>query len=112
MIEDIKQNPTKMSAHETFRRSIAELDRSLTRSRRTTIAEIVIVLAALVAPVLLGKIISNDQLEMISIVDGLLVLILVSRSYELVKHRQTKLILAKQLEIARSEERRVGKECR
>src|ERR1035438_1628471 len=37
---------------------------------------------------------------MISIVDGLLVLILVSRSYELVKHRQTKLILAKQLEIA------------
>src|ERR1700691_4400991 len=100
MIEDIKQNSTKMSAHETFRRSIAELDRSLTRSRRTTIAEIVTVLAALAAPVLLGKIISSDQLEMISVVDGLLVVILVSRSYELVKHRHTKLILAKQLEIA------------
>src|ERR1700732_2417932 len=55
MIEDIKQNPTKMSAHETFRRSIAELDRILIRSRRTAIAEIVTVLAALAAPFLLGK---------------------------------------------------------
>jgi diguanylate cyclase (GGDEF)-like protein len=109
MIEDIKQNPTKMTAHETFRRSIAELDRSLTRSRRTTIAEIVTVLAALAAPFLLGKIISNDQLEMIFIVDGLLVLILVSRSYELVKHRQTKLILAKQLEIATKQRVRTDK---
>jgi diguanylate cyclase (GGDEF)-like protein len=109
MSEDIKQNPTKMSDHETFRQSIAELDRSLTRSWRTTIAEIVTVLAALAAPFLLGKIISNDQLEMIFIVDGLLVLILVSRSYELVKHRQTKLILAKQLEIAAKQRTRTDK---
>src|ERR1700730_12427278 len=58
MIEEINQNPTKISAHETFSRSISELDRSLTRSRRTTIAEIVTVLAALAAPFLLGKIIS------------------------------------------------------
>jgi diguanylate cyclase (GGDEF)-like protein len=109
MSEDIKLNPTKMSDHETFRQSIAELDRSLTRSWRTTIAEIVTVLAALAAPFLLGKIISNDQLEMIFIVDGLLVLILVSRSYELVKHRQTKLILAKQLEIAAKQRTRTDK---
>jgi diguanylate cyclase (GGDEF)-like protein len=100
MSKDIKQTPTKMSAHETFRRSIAELNRSLIGSWRTTIAEIVTVLAALAAPFLLGKIVSNDQLRMIGIVDGLLVVILVSRSYALFKHRQIKLILAKQLEIA------------
>jgi diguanylate cyclase (GGDEF)-like protein len=109
MIEDIKQNPTKMTAHETFRRSIAELDRILIRSRRTAIAEIVTVLAALAAPFLLGKTISRNQLEMISIVDGLLVLILVSRSYELVRHRQTKRILAKQLEIAAKQRVRTDK---
>jgi diguanylate cyclase (GGDEF)-like protein len=109
MIEDSKQNPAKMSDHETFRRSIAELDRSLTSSRRTTIAEIVTVLAALAAPFLLGTIVSNDQLEMISIVDGLLVLILVSRSYELVRSRQTKLILAKHLKIAAKQRVRTDK---
>jgi diguanylate cyclase (GGDEF)-like protein len=109
MTEDIKQNATKMSAHETFRRSIAELDRSLARSRRTTIAEIVTVLAALAAPFLFGRTVSSSQLEMISIVDGLLVLVLLSRSYELVRHRQTKRILAKQLEIAARQRVRTDK---
>jgi diguanylate cyclase (GGDEF)-like protein len=109
MIEDIKQNPTKMSDHETFRRSIEELDRSLTKNWRTTVAEIVTVLAALAAPFLLGKMISNDQLKMDCLVDGLLVAILVSRSYELLRHRDIKLIIAKQLEIAAQQRARTEK---
>jgi diguanylate cyclase (GGDEF)-like protein len=109
MIEDIKQNPTKMSDHETFRRSIEELDRSLTKNWRTTVAEIVTVLAALAAPFLLGKMISNDQLKMNCLVDGLLVAILVSRSYELLRHRDIKLIIAKQLEIAAQQRARTDK---
>jgi diguanylate cyclase (GGDEF)-like protein len=100
MIEDRKSNPPKASDHETFRQSIADLDRGLRSSWRTTIAEIVTLLAIIGTRFLPGKAFSNERLDVIFFVYALLVSILLSRSYELVRHGRTKLILAKQLEIA------------
>jgi len=76
--------------HETFRQTIAQLDRSLVRSRRSTIAEIAIVLATIAAPFLLINKFPHNQLGMTLIVDGFLLLILICNTYSLFQDRQLK----------------------
>jgi diguanylate cyclase (GGDEF)-like protein len=98
MIEDSKPNTPKTSDHDAFQRSIRELDRSLKSSVRITALEILALLGAITLPVLLGHI-SNDHFGTVLIVDSCLLLISFSRGYDLIRCRQTRLILAKQLEI-------------
>ena len=76
--------------HETFRQTIAQLDRSLVRSRRSTIAEIAIVLATIAVPFLLINKFPHNQLGMTLIVDGFLLLILICNVYSLFQDRQLK----------------------
>jgi diguanylate cyclase (GGDEF)-like protein len=100
MMQDSKPSIAKLSDHEVFQQSILELDRSLKKSLRSSSVEILTLLGAIVFPFFLMDHTSIHQLETIVAVDVLLLLILVSRGLELRRHRGTRLILAKQLNIA------------
>ena len=90
MINQSDATAPKVRDHETFRQTIAQLDRSLIRSRRSTIAEVAIVLATIATPLLLINKFSGNQLRMTLIVDGFLLLILTCNAYNLFQHRQLK----------------------
>jgi diguanylate cyclase (GGDEF)-like protein len=103
MIEKATPNMPELSDHETFRQTIIQLDRSLTRTWRSTTGEIAIVLAAIVAPIILGNEFPGSHLEITLIVDGFLLLMLACNTYGLVQYNQLKQIrnrLTVQLEIS------------
>jgi diguanylate cyclase (GGDEF)-like protein len=100
------------SDHEIFRESIAELDRILKSSRRTTAAQITAVIAAIAAPVILGSAAEKDHVNIAAIIYGALFLILALQIYDLFRHGRTALLrerLAKQLKAAVIQRIRVNK---
>jgi len=91
------------SDHEIFVESIAELDRIVRTSFRTTIAQIAAVLAAIAAPLFIGDIASQHHVAVVSVVDGICLLVLTLLAYDLARHSRTKSVrdrLEKQLKVA------------
>lgn len=90
------------SDHEIFQESIAELDQIVTISFRTTIVQIAALLAAILAPLFAGDFASRHRPGIV-FVNGMLLLVLTLRAYDLARHRRTKSVrdqLAKQLKVA------------
>jgi diguanylate cyclase (GGDEF)-like protein len=108
MSEEVKSSTGKSNDHETFGQSIRELDRSLKRSVRITSLEILALLGSL-SLLFLIKNLSTGQWGPILIVEGFLLLICFSRSYDLIRCRQTSLVLAKQLKIVAKQRARADK---
>jgi diguanylate cyclase (GGDEF)-like protein len=108
MREEGRGNTSRATDHETFRQSIHELDRSLKKSVGITALEIVALLSAITFSLWFGDI-SNDHLGTVAVVDGFMLLISFSRGYDLLRCRQTRLILAKQLQIAAKQRARADK---
>src|ERR1700674_3316581 len=103
MIDKATPNMPELSDHETFRQTIIQLDRSLTRTWRSTTGEIAIVLATIVAPIFLGNEFPGSHLYITLIVDSFLLLMLACNTYGLVQYNQLKQIrnrLTVQLEIS------------
>ena len=99
----IKANARDATAHEIFEESIAELDRIVRSSFRTTAGQITAVLAAIAAPFLLGNVASKHHFGIAFIVDGIFLLVLMLQAYDLARHSRTKSVrdrLAKQLKVA------------
>jgi diguanylate cyclase (GGDEF)-like protein len=90
MIDEIKPKTRDLSNHETFRQTITLLDRSLTRSWRSTLAEIAIVVAAIAAPILLGNDLLGNHPAISLKVDSFLLLILACNAYRLIQYSQLK----------------------
>ena len=90
MIDEIQPKTQELGDHEAFRQTIIQLDRSLTRGWRRTIAEIAIVVATIAAPILLGNDFLGNHLGISLIVDGFLLLILACNTYRLVQYSQLK----------------------
>jgi diguanylate cyclase (GGDEF)-like protein len=108
MSEEVQRKTTKLADHETFQESIQELDRSLKKSVEITSLEILTLLGAMIFPWWFNDI-SNGYLCTVSVVDGFLLLLCFSRGYDLLRCRQTRLILAKQMEIAAKQRARTDK---
>jgi diguanylate cyclase (GGDEF)-like protein len=90
MIDEIQPKTQELGDHEAFRQTIIQLDRSLTRGWRSTIAEIAMVVATIAAPILLGNYFLGNHLGISLIVDGFLLLILACNTYRLVQYSQLK----------------------
>jgi diguanylate cyclase (GGDEF)-like protein len=103
MMDSGHLEPPEASDHEIFRESIAELDRIVKTSRRTTAMQITAVTAAVAAPVILGRMAEKDHVNTTAILYGSLFLVLVLQIYDLLRHGRTALVrerLAKQLKAA------------
>lgn len=103
MIDSIHVDTPERSDHEIFQESIAELDRIVRTSHRTTIVQIAAVLAAIAAPLVMGDIASQHHVGIVPVVDGICLLVLTLLAYDLARHSRTKSVrdrLAKQLKIA------------
>ena len=90
MIDEIQPKTQGLADHEAFRQTIIQLDRSLTRGWRSTVAEIAMVVATIAAPILLGNYFLGKHLGISLIVDGFLLLILACNTYRLVQYSQLK----------------------
>jgi diguanylate cyclase (GGDEF)-like protein len=91
------------SDHELFRESIAELDRIVRGSFRTTVVQITAAIAAIAAPLILGGIAGKAHVSIADIVYASLFLILALQIRDLFRHGRTALVrerLSKQLKAA------------
>ncbi len=103
MIGNIKPDTSDLSDHEIFRQSIAELDRILQSTWRSTVLRIGAALAAIVAVFVVGNMALNRQFEMTAIVEAFLAAMIVFYSCDLVRHGRTKFVrdrLAMQMHVA------------
>src|ERR1700691_6203345 len=101
-MDTIHVDAPERSDHEIFQESIAELDRIVRTSFRTTIAQIAAVLAAISAPWLMGEFAPTAHVGTEAVVDGILLLALTLKAYDLARHSRTKSVrdrLAKQLKV-------------
>jgi diguanylate cyclase (GGDEF)-like protein len=111
-MDTINMDAPERSDHEIFQESIAELDRIVTSSFRTTIAQISGVLAAIAAPLLIGDLASKHHFGIAFIMDAIFLLVLMLQAYDLARHSRTKLVrdrLAKQLKVAITQRIRADK---
>jgi two-component system, cell cycle response regulator len=102
-MDTVKVDAPELSDLETFQESIAELDRIVRSSFRTTIAQIAAVLAATAGPVVLGDLVAKRHVRIALLVDAIFLLVLMLQAYDLARHGRTGLVrdrLAKQLKIA------------
>jgi diguanylate cyclase (GGDEF)-like protein len=102
-METIHVDAPERSDHEIFQESIAELDRIVRTSFRTTIAQIAAVLAAISAPWLMSEFAPTAHVGTGVVVNGILLLALTLQAYDLARHSRTKSVrdrLAKQLKVA------------
>src|SRR3984885_14028637 len=91
------------SDHELFRESIAELDRIVRASFRTTAVEITAAIAAIATPLILSGVAEKAHINIADIVYASLFLILTLQIRELFRHGRTALVrerLSKQLKAA------------
>jgi len=109
MTDEIKPNAPKPSDHEIFLQGIAEFERVSVKQRRATTVEIAMVLAALIAPFSLAPMFANNHVAKDIVLDGCLILILISLSCDVVRQRQTKVVLASQMKISARQHRRADK---
>ena len=109
MTDEIKPNAPKPSDHEIFRQGSAEFERVSVKQWRATTVEIAIVLAALIAHFLFARMFANNYEAKDLVLDGCLILILISRSCDLVRQRQIKAVLASQMKISARQHRRADK---
>jgi diguanylate cyclase (GGDEF)-like protein len=105
VVEDIKTCTPILGEQETFRQSIGELEQILTKRLRIALAEVVMLVAAIGVPFLCTNV-PPEYLEVSLVADGFLVLMLITRGYEFIQHRQTRLILAKQMKVSAKQRRR------
>ncbi len=102
-MDTIHVDAPERSDHEIFQESIAELDRIVRTSFRTTIVQIAAVLAAISAPFFMGDFDSKNHLGIEFVVNGIFLLVLALLVFDLARHSRTKLVrdrLAKQLKVA------------
>jgi diguanylate cyclase (GGDEF)-like protein len=88
------------SDHELFRESIAELDRIVRGSFRTTVVQIAAAIAAIAAPLFLGGVAEKAHINIADIMYASLFLILALQIRDLFRHGRTALVrerLSKQL---------------
>jgi diguanylate cyclase (GGDEF)-like protein len=112
IMDSIKVDAPERSDHEIFQESIDELDRIVTSSFRTTIAQITAVLAAIAAPIFIGDLAVKHHFGIAFIIDGIFLLVLMLQAYDLARHSRTKLVrdrLAKQLKAAVKQHIRANK---
>jgi diguanylate cyclase (GGDEF)-like protein len=91
------------SDHETFRASIAELDRIVKNSCRATAMQITVVVAAIAAPLVFSGPHDSTRLNVAAVAYGALALILAMQIRDLFRHGRTALVrehMAKQLKAA------------
>jgi len=91
------------SDHEIFQESIAELDRIVRTSFRTTVAQIAAVLAVISATLFMGDVASKHHFGIVFVVVGIFLLLLTLQAYDLARHSRTMSVrdhLAKQLKVA------------
>jgi hypothetical protein len=91
------------SDHELFRESIAELDRIVRASFRTTAVQITAAIAAIAAPLILGGVAEKAHINIADIIYASLFLILALQIRDLFRHGRTALVrerLSKQLKAA------------
>jgi diguanylate cyclase (GGDEF)-like protein len=111
-MDSIKVDAPERSDHEIFQESIDELDRIVTSSFRTTIAQITAVLVAIAAPIFIGDLAVKHHFGIAFIIDGIFLLVLMLQAYDLARHSRTKLVrdrLAKQLKAAVKQHIRANK---
>lgn len=102
-MDTIHVDVPERSDHEIFQESIAELDRIVRTSFRTTITQIAAVLAAISAFFFMGSFASRHHFGVEVVVIGIFLLVLTLQAYDLARHSRTKLVrdrLAKQLKVA------------
>lgn len=109
MTDEIKPNTQNLSDHEIFLSGIAEFERVSAKQRRATTIEIAIVLAALIAPFLLPRMFTDNHAANGIVVNGCLILLLISLGWDLVRQRETKAVLASQTQISARQHRRADK---
>lgn len=107
MIENSKQNTPQLSDHEAFQLSTLELESRLKGSSRSAILEIAALLVAIGFPPLFGA--AGFDTKTAIIVDGVLLLLLFSRSRDLLRYKNIKAILVRQLKIATKQRVRADK---
>jgi diguanylate cyclase (GGDEF)-like protein len=91
------------SDHEIFRESIAELERIVRGSFRTTAVQIAAAVVAIAAPLILGGVAEKDHLNIAAIIYASLFLMLALQIRDLFRHGRTSLVrdrLSKQLKAA------------
>ena len=108
-MDETKPNTQNLSDHEIFLNGIAEFERVSAKQRRATTIEIAIVLAALLAPFLLPRIFSDSHVANGIVLNGCLILLLVSLGWDLVRQREAKAVLASQTMISARQHRRADK---
>jgi diguanylate cyclase (GGDEF)-like protein len=107
-MSEIKSSAGKSNDQETFGQSIREVNRGLKKSVRTTSLEIMALLGSIFLLFLIKNPVTG-QLGPILVVEGSLLLICFSRSHDLIRCRQTSLVLAKQLDIVAKQRARADK---
>jgi diguanylate cyclase (GGDEF)-like protein len=102
-MDTIHVDVPERSDHEIFQESIAELDRIVRTSFRTTITQIAAVLVAISVPCFMGDFASRHHFGIVFVVIGIFLLVLTLQAYDLARHSRTKSVrdrLAKQLKVA------------
>ena len=102
-MDNVHVDTPERSDHEIFQESIAELDQIVKTSFRTTIVQIAAVLTAVAAPLFMGDIASQHHFSIVSVVDGIWLLVLALLAYDLARHSRTRSVrdhLANQLKAA------------
>jgi diguanylate cyclase (GGDEF)-like protein len=101
MNEESKLITPEATDHESFRQSIADLDRNLAASWRWTMVGILAVSGAIVGSFFWGQVVTGDPPQTLVAFDGFLILMLAFQLHALDRHKKAKGIrseLAEQLE--------------
>jgi diguanylate cyclase (GGDEF)-like protein len=111
-MESDRPEAPEASDHETFRASIAELDRIVKNSCRATALQITVIVAAIAAPLVFAGPRDSTHLNVASVAYGALALILAMQIRDLFRHGRTARVrerLAKQLKAAVMQKIRANK---
>ena len=107
MVQQKRPHLSKLSDHEAFQESTLELGRGLKKSIYASLIEVAAGLAIIIIPFCLGD--TSSDWGIMFLIDAFVVLMLLSRGYELLRCRQAKAVITKQLEIAAKQRLRAEK---